>query len=139
MTHFVSLSNLFELDLNEGWNCRREGNVYTFINENDIQGVFQISAYFNSKHLEFDAAEQLRKEQKLYPAAEIVDISHYTGIHYGVEDLSDSTINYYWIIGHKNVKLFCSLVINSLQAEHKIDDTYKRIGTMMNSLVINSL
>jgi hypothetical protein len=84
MIKYNSLRNLFSLQLPAGWQTNVENNVHTFYNEDEIQGVFQISAYFNSTGVPYDSDSELEKERKAHPTAQLIDVSKFQAVHYGV-------------------------------------------------------
>jgi hypothetical protein len=139
MSRFVSSRNLFEVDLPKGWSHNFENNIYTFYNEDEVEGVLQISPYFHKGSKEFNLHEELEKEKKTNLDSQIVELSQYGAIHYGIENTSERLLNYYWITGYQNVKIFCSLVINAEQGDSKLDDSYFKALEILNTLKINAV
>lgn len=137
---FQSKHQLFELYLSDEWKYDFKDNVYSFYNSNEVEGVLQISAYWGEKGKvsKFDPTEELQKEQYSYPSAQLVKVSEYDAVHFGLKYDTDNLLDYRWIIGNKNIKLFCTLLLNSDQKEEVIDKSYEKVVTILNSLKINN-
>ena len=112
MHKFISKEKLFELSLSEGWKWDYEEGVYSFINADELHGVLYITCYyFEDLTKRFDLDFELQRGIKKHPTAHIVSLSEYGAKHFGINSLLEEMLQYYWITGSNNIKLFCSITM----------------------------
>lgn len=136
---FSSSNNLFQLDLPKDWNHFFEDNVYSFSNEREVEGVLQISAYYNEGDKQFEIRKELEKAKETDVNAHIINISNYESVHYGFSDLDRQMLHYHWILGDRNVWIFCSLLLNACQTDEDLDEDYETALKILNSIQINPI
>lgn len=134
METFVSTHKLFQIDLPTGWQHSFEDNVYTF--QHEECSALQVSAMFHPDGKEFVLDEELEKEQRRHPTAEITELSEYGAIHYGVDMVNEKMLQYVWITGYKNVKLLCTLTTNAEQDNQKLDADYENAVEILSTIRI---
>jgi uncharacterized membrane protein len=134
METFVSTRKLFQIDLPTGWRHSFEENVYTF--QYDETSALQLSAMFHPEGKQFVLDEELEKEQKKHPTAQVTELSEYGAVHYGVDMVNEKMLQYVWVTGHENVKVLCTLTISSEQDNQKLDADYEKAVEILDSLKI---
>lgn len=134
MKTFVSTRKLFQIDLPTGWQHSFEENVYTF--QCEESSALQISAMFHPEGKQFVLDEELEKEQKKHPTAQVTELSEYGAVHFGVDITNEKMLQYAWVTGYENVKLLCTLTISSQQDNQKIDAEYEKAVEILDSLKI---
>lgn len=134
MKTFVSTYKLFQISLPQGWKHSFEDNVYTF--QNVESNALQISAMFHPGGKQFILQEELAKVQKEHPTANIVELSEYSAVHYGLDMADEKMLQYVWIVGYKSVKLLCALTIESERENQKLDEDYAKVIEILDTLKI---
>ncbi len=134
MKTFISTHKLFQIELPENWQSSFQENIYTFQYEEN--SALQVSAMFHPGGKLFVLGEEFEKEHKKHPTAQIVQLSEYEAVHYALDLVSDKMLQYVWITGFKNVKLFCTLTINSQQADEKLDADYQQCFEILDTVRI---
>lgn len=134
MQTFISKRKLFQVDLPNDWQNEFENNVYTF--QKDQSSALQVTAMFHPAGKQFIVQEELENVQKEHPTAQLAEISEYGAIHYGLDLVQDKMLQYVWITGNKNVKLLCTLTIESDQESQKIDEEYAKAVEILDTLKI---
>jgi hypothetical protein len=134
MGTFVSIRELFQIDLPGNWQHTFDENLYTFQYEEN--SALQISALFHPEGKQFVLDEEFEKEMKWHPTAKVTKLSEYGAVHYGVDITNEKMLQYVWVVGYRNVKLLCTLTISSDQDDQKIDADYEKTLEILNSLKI---
>jgi hypothetical protein len=134
METFGSANRVFQIDLPEG--CKRsfENQIYT-INYEQSSAV-QMSTTFYPVGKQFVLQDELEKEQKKHPTAHTTELSEYGAVHYGIDIPDEKMLQYCWITGCKNVKIFCTLTISSELENQKLDEVYAKVVDMLDTLKI---
>lgn len=139
MVQFVSKRKLFQLDLPENWHHDWKDNVYTFYEgDSDADSVLQVSVMAHPEGKQFVLQQELEKEQKVHPTSQITELSEYGAVHYGLDMADEKMLQYRWVTGYKNVKLFCALTISSGLENQKIDEDYEKAVEILDTLKIFS-
>jgi len=125
---------LFEITLPNNWVFDVEKNLYYFYPGEEFDGVLQISDYYHETS-RFDPEVQLSKERSKHPSANIVNLSNYDAIHYGIVN-EDHTVQYCWITGFQQVMLFCTLTVRPNYSESELNLIYDRVTRILGTLVI---
>lgn len=137
METFVSTYKLFQIHLPNGWEHNFEDNLDTFYQGGrDAISALQISVALHPGGKQFDLQQELEKVQKEYPTAHITELSQYGAVHYGLGIADEKMLQYCWIIGHKNVKMFCTLTISSHLEDQRLDEVYTKIVDILDTLKI---
>lgn len=137
MKTFVSTYKVFQIDLPDDWKHHFEDNLDTFHEaERDAISALQISVAVHPDGQQFDLQQELEKIQKEHPTALKTELSEYGAVHYGLDMVDEKMLQYRWITGHQNVKMFCTLTISSQLGNQELDEDYTKIVDILDTLKI---
>ncbi len=128
-----STHNLFQLAIADGWQFSFEDNTYTIFNENELEGVIQISAYVNKNNNTYNVDHQYKKEILEYPDAIITQLSKYDSIQYMTKNLEEEILQLNWVLGHKQIMLFITLTtdLKYIKSVRKLNQLVCKIFTTL--------
>ncbi len=134
MKNFESINGLFKLVLPDDYKNYLEEDTYTF--HADDTSALQISALVHYGGKQFEIHEELEKTQITHPTAGKLELGPYWAVHYGIHLVNEGMLQYIWITGERNVKLFCTLTLSDSQENFTLDTSYEIAVGILSSLRI---